>query len=261
MPAFAFLQSDDEDESPWVEVSDDSNGGEDDFVVEERGQQVSLPGAFRKSTPLGDMQLYLEYIYFCENDPSFRDRCEKNPDIYLPAVARVEKKVKSAAEVLGSGMHWQAACKKLLMQWSSMATVGARSVGKEHCDVCNKSRDHVYQVRLSGYNYDSQRFMNRGVLNMSKTDSTGKSSATIQVGSSCLEKANLFHNLFHFRFGSLTLVEKQVKRIVDKSPHLNSDENARKLIELVLVPAFVRTRLQKLETFHEAALRKDRGEK
>ena len=159
--------------------------------------------------------------------------------------------------VLGSGGHWNPEARHLLTRWSRFAPGNGTSHGA--CDICNKELGGRSRVKLYGHYYNSVRFMEKGLLDLSDRDPDGERSATLEVGSACAQKARYFHRLWHFKLRCLTEMEKRAKLALEQQPALAGDHNAKKLVGAIVSDSFVSRTLAELTNTVEAALSIDQN--
>ncbi len=227
---FKFLEERDDDEA-WAMESYSSS--DDDFFVEDEDEKAAhLPANFRAMSLKEAFSLWLEFVFFCENDPLFRKRVDADPDnVYSAAVASVDKKIKAAAEMLGSGGHWNAATRNKLLSWTELQSRDVRAMPGRKCDLCGKTLgEGLYSVHLYGQYYDGDLFWDEGILNVRKKAVAEE----ICVGESCMQKAVLFHKLKNFKLRALSLMNNAGEQLVKKDPSLKGDRNAKALTDKII---------------------------
>jgi hypothetical protein len=230
---FAFLEDEDDEEGAWA-MESYSSSSSDSFFVNDDGADaaVEMPAQFRTMTLKAAFNLWLEFVFFCEHDPLFRKRVNADPDnAYASAVVSIDKKIKTASEMLGSGGHWNAAARDKLCSWTKLQTRPTRAVEGRKCDLCGKTlNETMHLVQLHGQRYDGTTFWEKGILNVRMHAEPEE----IFVGESCMQKATHFHRLNHFKIRSLEWMQELSDSLAKADPKLRGDANASKLVDKVM---------------------------
>lgn len=214
---------------------EDEDDDDDGFIVKTGKQDVTLPSQFQASLSASEsFCVWLEYIFFCESDSKFRKTLLEDPEnMYASCVNKVERRIRSAAEVLGGGGHWYANFGENVRRWSKLGqgSDGRSGLMNVSCQVCGRtSLENFYPLRLHGDCYDAELLWEHGILKIRKGK---KKPATVIAGESCRVKVLLFHELYHYKIKCLDSMQKMAKKIVSKDDSLNGEP--RKLVETILM--------------------------